>query len=142
RGAHRAGKATRAGDGVGGSSGAAAASPARARLIATDATRRFADAHGVVGQVAGDARARADDHVLADVGTAEDECAVTQPRAGADAHRARRRELPADGLVAIRVAVVGVGDVHVVAGPHVVADLDAPVADDATPLPDHAAVAD
>ena len=46
------------------------------------------------------------------------------------------------GRSTILVAVVLVGDVHVVAGPDVVADLDALVADDADALAERAAVAD
>ena len=46
------------------------------------------------------------------------------------------------GRLDVLVAVVLVGDVHVVARPDVVADLDRQVADDAAPLADEAAVAD
>ena len=46
------------------------------------------------------------------------------------------------GRVEVVVAVVLVGDVDVVAGPHVVPDLDRQVADDAAAAPDQAAVAD
>ena len=82
------------------------------------------DRDRVVREVAGHDRAGADDDVPADRDAAEHDRAVTEPRPDADAHRARRRELPADRLVGILVAVVGVGDVHVMTGPHVVADLD------------------
>ena len=106
-------------------------------------TRRgVADRDGVVGEVSGHDRARADHDVLADARAAEDERAVAQPRPRADAYRPRRGELPADGLDRVGVPVVGVGDVHGMARPHVVADLDALLADDAAPLPDHTAVAD
>ena len=44
--------------------------------------------------------------------------------------------------VEIVVAVVLVGDVHVMTGPHVVPDLDREVADDATAPSDEAPVAD
>jgi hypothetical protein len=47
-----------------------------------------------------------------------------------------------DGSVGVVVAVVHVGDVHVVARPHVVADLDRLEADDAAAPADEATVAD
>jgi hypothetical protein len=67
--------------------------------MATDDTGRGADGHGVVGQGAGHHRAGADHEVLADVGAAEDERAVTNgqldacvPRRAAGAGtRSRRR---------------------------------------------------
>jgi acetyltransferase-like isoleucine patch superfamily enzyme len=51
-------------------------------------------------------------------------------------------DLARDGQVEVFVAVVLVGDVHVVAGPDVVADLDALVADDADALAERTPVAD
>ena len=47
-----------------------------------------------------------------------------------------------DRALEVLVAVVLVGDVHVVAGPHVVVDLDRQVADDPAAPTDQAAVAD
>src|SRR5205807_1551089 len=118
------------------------AHPALAGHVATNDARRVADGDRVVGKVARDDGTGTYDDVLTDRGAPEDERAVAQPRPRADAHRARRGELTADRLLGIDVPVVGVRDVHVMSGPHVVADLDALVADDATPLPDHAAVSD
>ena len=68
--------------------------------------------------------------------------AVAEPRAVADAHRALGHQLHGDRPVEVLVAVVLVGDVDVVARPHVVADLDRQVADDPAAAPDQAAVAD
>ena len=64
-----------------------------------------------------------------------------EPRADRAPGGARANCLPI-GSVTVLVAVVGVGDVDVVAGEHVVADLDRVVADDPAPLADEHAVAD
>ena len=54
---------------------------------------------------------------------------VTEPAAIADEDRGLGLPLARDGLGDILLAVVHVGNAHVVAGPHVVADLDELVAD-------------
>ena len=95
-----------------------------------------------VREVAGHDRAGADDDVAADGGSGQHDRAVAEPRSGADRHRPGRRELLADREVDIRVPVVGVGHVDVVAGEHVVADLDRLVRDDPAPPPDQATVTD
>ena len=122
----------------------AAASIARplAVDVAADDARRVPDRDRVVRQVARHDRSRAHDDVPADRDAGDHDGAVAEPRRVPDAHRAGRRELPADRDVHVLVAVVGVGDVHVVAGPHVVAEHDRLVADDARALPDQAAIAD
>ena len=75
-------------------------------------------------------------------GAGQHDGAVPEPRSVADRHRALGHRLPRDRQVDVLVAVVLVGDVDVVAGPHVVADLDREVADDAAALADQAAIAD
>ncbi len=65
-----------------------------------------------------------------------------EPRPVADRHGTLRHHLLGDRQVRVGVAVVLIGDVDVVTGPHVVADHDLQVADDATPLADQASVTD
>ena len=67
---------------------------------------------------------------------------MAQPRATPHTHRSRRRELLTDRQRRVFVTVVGVGDVHVVAGEHVVADLHRVMGDDAAALADQHAVTD
>ena len=68
--------------------------------------------------------------------------AEPEPRTVADRDRALGLRLLRDRPGDVLVAVVLIGDVDVVAGPHVVADVDAEVADDATALADQASIAD
>ena len=68
--------------------------------------------------------------------------AVAEPAAVADRDRLVLPHLGPDRQVEVFVAVVLIGDVHVVAGPDVVADLDALVADDADALAERAAITD
>ncbi len=104
--------------------------------------RRVADRDAEVGERPGHHRAGADDDVSADPRAGQDDRAVPEPGAGADGHRLGWRELLADREAPVLVAVVGVRDVDVMAGEHVVADLDALVADDSAALADEAAVPD
>ena len=80
--------------------------------------------------------------MAADARAGQHDRAVPEPGPGADRHRLVLPHLHADRQVDVFVAVVLVGDVHVVTGPDVVADLDALVADDADALAERAAVAD
>ncbi len=104
--------------------------------------RRVAHRHREVGDRAGDHRSGADHHVAADVRTRQHDRTVPQPGARADRDRTRWRELTTDRFVDIFVAMVGIGDVHVMAGEDVVADLDRVVRDDPGALPEEHAVAD
>ena len=97
---------------------------------------------GVVGQLPAHDAARAHHHVAADAGAGQHDHAVAEPRAGADRHRRLGLVLHRDRALGVVVAVVHVGDVDVVAGPHVVADLDRQVPDDAAAGADQAAIAD
>jgi dinuclear metal center YbgI/SA1388 family protein len=65
---------------------------------------------------------------------------MAEPRSVADRHGPLRHHLLGDRQVRVGVAVVLIGDVHVVAGPHVIADDDLQMADDATPLADQASI--
>src|SRR5262245_41013321 len=80
--------------------------------------------------------------MLADARAGQDDRAVPEPGAVADGHGFVGPHLHADRQVDVFVTVVLVGDVDVVAGPDVVADLDPFVADDADALAEHAAVTD
>ena len=117
-------------------------SPAAVGKPADDAGGHARD-HGVIGYLdAGHDRARRDHHVLADARAGQHDRAVPEPAATADRDRLVLPHLRPDRQVEILVAVVLVGDVHVVTGPDVVADLDAFVADDPDPLAERAPVAD
>ncbi len=87
-------------------------------------------AAGAHGDVSADGDSGQNDHVM------------TQPGAVADADGVLGLPLSGDGLGGVLVAVVHVGDAHVVARPHVVADLDELVPDHAGATADEAAVAD
>ena len=111
-------------------------------LVLADDPRGVADRDAERRQRARDHGAGAHDDVLPDRRARQHHRAVPEPRARPDAHGAGCRELLADRERDVFVAVVGVGDVDVMAGEHVVADLDREVPDDAAPLPDEAPVAD
>ena len=80
--------------------------------------------------------------MTADRGARQHHRPVTQPGPGADAHRLLGHHLLRDRAVEVLVPMVLVGDVDVVAGPHVVVDLDRQVADDPAAPTDQAARAD
>src|SRR5262249_25765062 len=109
---------------------------------APDDPRGIADRDATVGKVAGHHRAGTDDDVLADRRARQHDRSVPEPRAVADHDGPRRRELTPDRRFGVEVPVVGVGDVHVMAGEDVVADHDALLAHDRRALADQRVVAD
>ena len=120
---------------------ARSASPTRtqpsAEHVPADDPRRVPDRDAEVRDLAGHHRAGADHRVLPDrARRAARSCRGRATRRRAITTGRGAGELQPGGQRHVLVAVVGVGDVHVVAGPHVVADRDRRVPDDAAPLAD------
>ena len=98
--------------------------------------------HEVVGEGAPHHRPRPHHDVPPEHRAGEDDHTGSQPTAAADQDRDVVRPLGVHHLVRVEVAVILVGDVHVRSGVDVVPDLHLEMADDVTPPPDHAPVAD
>jgi hypothetical protein len=80
--------------------------------------------------------------VFTDVRTRQHDAAMAQPGTVADRYWPFRHDLHGNREIEVFVAVILIGDVDMMAGPNVIADLDSQVTDDATPFTNEAPVAD